>query len=304
MKAFVTGASGFIGSHLVDFLFAHGDTVIAFGRQPPMQSATFILGDILDVKSVGEAIKSSEPDVIFHLAAQSLPGYSWIDPVGTFQANVDGTLNILRAVKDSGTNATIVLASSSSVYAQPSDGSTLREDDAMAATSPYGISKMAADQVARLFAVKWNLRVIVARPFFWIGPRKTGDVTSDWCRRVVAMERGMAGEMTVGNLDIVRDFIDVRDGVEALAILAQRGESANAYNIGSGTGTSLRDVLISLSEVSRVPLKWRVDPALVRPVDEPVRIADVVKIRALGWSPRRDVKAALHDTLDFWRNAT
>jgi GDP-4-dehydro-6-deoxy-D-mannose reductase len=302
VKAFVTGASGFIGSHLVDYLLARGDTVTAFGRRPPMQPVTFIPGDILDVESLGKAIKSSVPDVVFHLAGQSLTGVSWIDPVGTFHANVDGTLNILHAIKDNCPNATTVLASSSSIYAQPSDGRPLCEDHMLEPATPYGVSKVAADQLARLFAVKWNLRIIVARPFFWIGPRKSGDVTSDWCRRVVALERGKSGEMIVGNLDIVRDFIDVRDGVEALAILAQRGESANAYNIGSGVGTSLHDVLTSLSEASQTPLKWRVDPALIRPVDEPKRIADVSKISVLGWLPRRIVKTALLDTLDFWRN--
>ena len=302
MKAFVTGASGFIGSHLVDYLFARGDTVTAFGRRPPTQPVMFIPGDILDVESLGKAIKSSVPDVVFHLAGQSLTGVSWIDPVGTFHANVDGTLNVLHAVKDNCPNATTVLASSSSIYAQPSDGRALREDYMLEPATPYGVSKVAADQLARLYAIKWNLRIIVARPFFWIGPRKYGDVTSDWCRRVVAIERGKSDEMIVGNLDIVRDFIDVRDGVEALIVIAERGESSNAYNIGSGVGTSLHDVLISLYEASQISFKWRIDQELIRSMDEPKRVADVSKISALEWLPHRNLKTALLDTLDFWRN--
>ncbi len=301
MKAFVTGASGFIGSHLVDFLLARGDSVIAFDRRPPVQPVTFISGDMMDTESLCDAVKRTSPDVLFHLAAQSLTGDSWADPAGTFHANVNGTINVLEAVKEFAPKATVVFVSSSGVYAQPADARPLREDDAMGPSTPYGISKMAADQAARLFAVRWNLRVIVARPFFWIGPRKIGDVTSDWCRRVVAMERGQTGEMVVGNVDVVRDFIDVRDGVAAFVLLAERGESGLAYNIGSGVGTSLRDVLAALSEISRVPLKWRVAPALVRPVDEPVRVADVSRLRALGWTPQRDVRATLRETLDFWR---
>jgi GDP-4-dehydro-6-deoxy-D-mannose reductase len=302
VNVFVTGASGFIGSHLVDLLLARGDAVTAYGRHPPMQSVTFAAGDILDAASLADAIARTAPDSIFHLAAQSLPGHSWSDPAGTFRANVDGTINLLEAVRNHAPRASVVFTSSSSVYAQPADGGPLREEDAMGPSSLYGVSKMAADQAARLFATRWNIRVVIARPFFWIGPRKTGDVTSDWCRRIVALERGTAREMAVGNLDIVRDFIDVRDGVEALALLAECGESAHAYNIGSGAGTPLRNVLLSLCELSRVPAVWRVDPALVRAVDEPVRVADVAKIRALGWLPRRDLKMVLRETLDFWRN--
>jgi nucleoside-diphosphate-sugar epimerase len=108
--------------------------------------------------------------------------------------------------------------------------------------------------------------------------------------------------MIVGNLDIVRDFIDVRDGVEALLVIAQRGKSSNAYNIGSGVGTPLYDVLTSLSEASQTSFKWRIDPELIRPIDEPKRVADISKISALEWSPRRNLTTALLDTLDFWRN--
>lgn len=309
MVSLVTGGSGFIASHLVDHLLARGDEVVTVRRKPGAMAAppsrgggaavTAYFGDVLDTEFLNRVLAETQPGEIYHLAAQSLPNVSWERPWATHETNVAGTLNVFRAVADLKLDATIVLACSSSEYAQSEQ--PIREDDPMSPSSPYGVSKLAADHLARLYAEKHGLRIVRARPFFWIGPRKTGDVTSDWARSIVAVERGAASELAVGNLDVVRDFIDVRDGVEALTLLARSGGAGGAYNISSGQGTPLEELLRALCALARTRVAVRVDPARVRPVDERVKVGDSSKLRALGWSPRRQLSETLRETLEYWR---
>lgn len=314
MTSLVTGASGFIGSHLVDFLLARGDTVITLMRGQPtstsevsgrsvstLQGVREMSGDVLDAVLLSRIIAEQQPDEIYHLAAQSLPNVSWEQPWLTHRINVDGTLNVLEAVRAAKPNAAVVVASSSSVYAQRADEAPIREDDPCHPSSPYGISKLAADHLARLYAQRYGLRVTIARPFFVIGTRKTGDVCSDWARSIVAIERGEKTDHAVGNLDIVRDFLHVADGVAGLAALAAKGAAGEAYNISAGRGWKLLDILAIMSGLARKPVHVRVDPARVRPVDERVKVGDNAKLKSLGWQEERGVEDALREILDYWR---
>lgn len=301
MKAFVTGGTGFIGSYLVEFLLARGDSVAVFSRRPPRSSTSFFCGDILEEEKLSRAVSSSKPDVVFHLAAQSLPESSWIDPQGCFRVNVGGTLNVINAVKNSAPKARIIFVSSSSVYAPSFGDAPMDEDYQKGPITPYGVSKLAAEQLVLLVARKLSLGCVVARPFYWIGPRKTGDVTSDWCRRIVGIEQGNNGEISVGNLEVTLDFTDVRDGVRALVLVAEKGDDLNAYNIGSGTPTSLTNLLSLLSELSTGTFNFLQESRLVRSFDHAVRVADISKIKALGWHPTKDLRETLEDTLRYWR---
>jgi GDP-4-dehydro-6-deoxy-D-mannose reductase len=301
VRAFVTGGAGFIGSYLVEFLLARGDLVTVFSRRPPLPCTSFFCGDILDEEKLSRAVSSSKPDIVFHLAAQSLPESSWIDLQDCFRVNVGGTLNVINAVKNSAPKARIIFVSSSSVYA-PSVGDTPMDEDYLKGPiTPYGVSKLAAEQLALLVARKLSLSCVVARPFYWIGPRKKGDVTSDWCRRIVGIERDNHGEISVGNLEITLDFIDVRDGVRALVLIAERGDDLNSYNIGSGTPTSLTNLLKLLSELSTGTFNVTEESTLVRSFDHLVRVADISKIKALGWRPTRGLRETLEETLKYWR---
>lgn len=290
MTSLVTGGSGFIGSWLVDHLRARGETVTVLTRQA---------GDVLDRDGLARLLTETKPDKIFHLAAQSLPGPSWNEPAHTFHVNIEGTLNLLEAVRTVGLKPAIVVACSSSEY-KASD-KPIKETDPMQPSSPYAVSKLGVDHIARLYAARYGLKVIRARPFFLIGPRKTGDVCSDFARGIVAIEKGQAEKLSVGRLDMVRDFLDVRDGATAFDVLAEKGKAGEAYNICSGSGVRVSDLLVAFKRKSKIPVLEHVDSKLIRPLDEPVKIGDPRKLRLLAWSRRISVAESLDAILEYWR---
>jgi GDP-4-dehydro-6-deoxy-D-mannose reductase len=196
----------------------------------------------------------------------------------------------------------LLLAGSSSEYADIGTGKALAEDALIEPNSPYGASKAAATQLAQLYARRYGTDILVFRPFFLAGPGKIGDVCSDFARRVVAIERGEQTEMRVGALDIERDIMDVRDGVSALLRLAAHGQEGEIYNIASGRGTTLRSLLDVYRSLARVPMKIVEDPALRRPLDQRVRIGDATKLMALGWRPTHKLRETLECILNYWRD--
>jgi GDP-4-dehydro-6-deoxy-D-mannose reductase len=303
MIALVSGASGFIGSHLVEHLLARGDTVIAFQRKQGRACGGLqtIEGDVLDANSVARAIKQTGPQVIYHLAAQSLPKVSWDQPGLTHHVNVGGTLNVLGAAAAAPSAPTVVIASSSSIYAERPDGGPIREDDPCLPASPYGVSKLAVDHLSRLYAHRYGIPVIIARPFFLIGPRKAGDVCSDWARNIVAIERGQTDALAVGNLETERDFLHIADAVSALAVIAGKGIAGQAYNVCSGRGWKLKDVLGNLTKLAHREITVRADSTRMRALDERIKVGDPSKLRKLGWREQHGVEVALEQILQYWR---
>lgn len=303
MISLVTGAGGFIGGFLVEHLAAQGHEVHALDQSPGSAVCAFHRADILDPASLTELVGKIRPSAVFHLAAQSYPGISWQDPAATFRVNVLGTIHVLEAIRRSGLKPVTVVACSSAEYSSRAGTGRIAEDAPLDPSSPYGISKLAEDHAAKLYGERYGIPVIRMRPFFLVGTRKKGDVCSDFARGVVAVEQGRQADVPVGNLDVVRDLLDVRDGVEAMALLAERGAKGEVYNICSGTGYSLRDVLETYKSLARVPVRERVDPARLRPIEEMERIGDPSKLKALGWAPRHAIRDTLGDILDFWRTA-
>lgn len=295
MVALVTGSGGFIGSWLVDHLEGLGHKVVRLSRRDANPV------DILDEQAVRGLVASARPEWIFHLAAQSLPGVSWADPAGTFRANIDGTVNLLEAVRAAGLAPSIIVAGSSSIYRQRADGLPIREDDPAGPLSPYAVSKLAEEHLSRVYAQKYRMRVMAVRPFFLIGPRKRGDVCSDFARGIVAVEKGRAPDLPVGNTRVVRDFLDVRDGVRAMVLIAEKGSPCGVYNICSGRGSEVGDVLQQFKRMSAVPVREREDASLMRPIDEAVKVGDPSRVKAMGWKPERSMEVTLKEILDYWR---
>ncbi len=308
MRCLVTGAAGFIGSHLVEFLAAEGHEVTATGRARTAaldeagDGFAFAAADLCDRDALGALLDATRPEVVFHLAAQSYPNVSWKEPARTFEVNVLATIGLFGAILERGLAPAIVMPGSSSEYAPARDGRPIGEDDPMVPSSPYAVSKLAQDHLGRLYHAYHGLHVVRCRPFFLIGPRKQGDAASDFARGVVAIEDGRADDLPVGNLDVVRDLLDVRDGVEALWVLARRGRPGEVYNICSGAGYSLREVLDAYKGLARAEVRERVDPARIRPIDEMVKVGDPARLAALGWSPRRPIGRTLEDILDYSRD--
>ncbi len=307
MKYLVTGASGFIGSYLVEFLLQKGDSVCACDQRFEPRFSNLIgnlvvyKGDIQKSDYVKNVVLDYKPDIIIHLAAQSFPNVSWKDPAHTFQVNTIGTINILEAIHKAKLKPRIILVSSSGVYAFTSGPEPIKEDYPLDPSSPYGVSKLFQEQLAKLYIKRYEMDVILVRPFFLIGPKKVGDVCSDFARSIVAIERGFRSNIEVGNLEIVRDFLDVRDGIEALYLLANKGITGKTYNICSGKGYSLRFVLDFFKKQSKYTVDEKIDSSKIRPIDELVRIGDPRKIKRLGWHPLREIEATLAEILQFWR---
>ena len=212
MRCLVTGAGGLIGTYLIEFLLGQGHEVCALAHTPSpfleslKGNLQIVHGDMVDRAFVGKLLKDRQPEIVFHLAAQSLPAVAWEKPEWTFRVNVLGTIHLFEEVRAQGINPLFVVACSSSEYAVSPGGRLITESDALEPSSLYAVSKMAQDHLSRLYHEVKGLRVVRARPFFLTGPRKTGDVASDFARGIVAVERGIRKDLPVGNLDIVRDL--------------------------------------------------------------------------------------------------
>lgn len=309
-SSLVTGVGGFLGSHLAEFLLGKGIAVAGTihtdtsNVQHLKDKLTLLTCDLLDKSQVEAAIDGGQPQIVFHLAAQSLPGAAWQDPEATFRVNVFGTLYLLEVVRKTGLDTTIVVACSSAEYGMvKQEEMPIKEGRELLPLNPYGVSKVAVDLLAHLYWRTYGMKIIRVRPFFVVGSRKTGDVCSDFARGIVAVERGDQPSLKVGNLEAVRDFVDVRDAVLALWLLAERGTPGEVYNLCSGVGHPVQEILDILLSLAAVPIPVEQDPAWVRPADEPVVTGDNSKLRALGWEPRIPLKETLRDLLDYWRGA-
>jgi len=310
-KVFITGATGFAGRHLMNALLS--PELICYGAtfpQPPHPSEKNIF--FLDMRSerdVFEVIKTVQPQWIFHLAAVSNVKYSWERRKETLETNIMGTFYLFEAVKKFVPDARILYVSSSDIYGFIPGGENtgekaFSEDDPFELMSPYAFSKVGGELLGGFYSRIENLDTVIARPFPHTGPGQSSDfVCSDWARQVIQIERGAKEPvMRVGNLDVKRDFTDVRDTVRAYVLLMQKGRRGEVYNICRGEGVSLRKILeIFLSSVSK-PVLVEQDPAKIRKVDIPFLVGDNRKIKKeTSWEPRIPLEKTLLELLDYWR---
>lgn len=304
-RVLVTGAAGFAGSHLVERLVSGGADVVAWahrgGHAPPAGvDARWEPVDILDRDAVARAIAAARPAVVHHCAgvAQSGGATSRIAP--TLEVNVRGTAHLLAAIERHAADARVIVASSALVYRPSPD--PLAETSPIGPAGPYAVSKLAQDTLARCAAPA--LDVVVARPFNHIGPRQSPDfVASSVARQIALAERGAGpAELQVGNLSAVRDFTDVRDVVRAYEALAAHGAAGECYNVCSGRGVAIQDLVDGLVARSRIPIRVVSDPARFRPVDVPVVVGSAARLAALcGWQADIPLDRTLDDLLAWWR---
>jgi GDP-4-dehydro-6-deoxy-D-mannose reductase len=314
----VTGASGFVGGHLCEHLAAEGDLVVGLSRSGRWPSSLRHLGRLariepcdlteIDESALADLLRRKQPEVIYHLAAQSNPSASLTDPRGTWALNLGGTLNLLEAVKAAALESKprVILVSSGVCYGNPDpEHLPVREDCPLRPNNPYAASKAAADLLGVQHHLSYGTDVIAVRPFNHAGPRQSPTyVLPAFAVQVAEVEAGRKACIEVGNLEVVRDFTDVRDVVRGYRLLALRGRSGEVYNLGSGRGTKLIDALNHLASLARRPVEVRVDPARVRPVDQPLLVADPGKLHAAtGWEPSFTIEQTLADMLGDARAA-
>jgi len=296
VKAFVTGASGFVGTHLVAHLGDEGDDVIAPGHDGDGV-------DVTDAAAVRERIGDERPDAVYHLAALSHVGESWSDPQRFLRVNAEGTLNVLRAAEEAGVERVLVVGSADEYGKVDPAETPLTEDAPLRPMTPYGASKVAADYLALQAFLGRGLATLRTRSFNHTGPGQSDRfVVSAFARRVVEASAGGVKELKVGSLEPVRDFSDVRDVVRAYRLLVERGTPGEAYNVSSGRGRSVHDILDRLLALAETEVEVVPDPELVRPVEVPVLVGDNSKLRRdTGWEPAYDLDATLTAVLDSWR---
>ncbi len=316
MRALITGISGFVGGHLTEHLIAQGDVVVGLsvsGRWPLElehlgKCARIEQLDLADCTETDLAsyFNRKQPEVIYHLAAQSNPQESLADPRGTWALNLGGTLNLLEAIKASAQRPRVILISSGVCYGNPaSEWIPVREDCPLRPNNPYAASKAAADLLGVQHHLAHGADVVIVRPFNHAGPRQSlRYVLAALAAQVVEVELDRRDCLEVGNLDVVRDFTDVRDVVRAYRLLAQTGRPGEIYNLGSGQGIRIADALEHLRSLATKPAPVRVEAARVRSIDQPLLVADSSKLlAATGWRPHYAIEQTLADMLSYCRKA-
>ncbi len=308
-RVLITGATGFVGRYLIAHLHdAHPDWAVTgttLGAEPFGEDTVHIvLCDLRDAGATDALLAAVRPDAVFHLAGQSNVPISFADPEGTLTNNIVGTLHLLEACRAHAPAARLLIVSSAEVYGvTPPEAQPLSEDRPFAPVSPYAVSKVTNELLARQYAHSYGLDVIIARPFNHIGPGQAAKfVVSTFARGIAEIERGQREVLKVGNLAVARDFSDVRDVVRAYDLLIQHGVRGGVYNIGRGEAHTVQWVLDLLRGLATVSVRVERDPAIFRPSDAPLMVADTTRLRAdTGWAPRIPFAQTAADILNFWR---
>lgn len=298
MRALVTGASGFVGRYLVERLRSAQYEVTAAGGPHDGASGEFLPVDLADADSICAAFDLAKPEVVFHLAAQAFVPRAIEAPEETYETNLMGTARVLQALRAIREKARFVFVSSAEVYGvQPPEAMPLRESLPPNPANPYAASKAAAEAIVLGEVHSFGVDAVIARAFNHIGPGQSDRfVVPSFAAQLAAIARGGEPVMHVGNLEAKRDFLDVRDVVDAYVAIAERGERGEVYNIASGSAISIREILGELIRIAHVPVEVRDDPARMRPSDAPLVYGTSEKLHArTGWQPRIPLRRSLQD---------
>jgi GDP-4-dehydro-6-deoxy-D-mannose reductase len=314
MKVLITGITGFAGSHLADYALSLGDVEVygtARWRAPSQNiehiadRITVVDADLRDPSSVVELVGDIKPDRIFHLAAQSYVVSSWKSPSETITTNIVGTVNVFEAVRRAQYRPRIVVACSSEEYGFVApDEVPITEDNPLRPLSPYGVSKVGQDLLSYQYFKSYGMDVVRTRAFNHSGPRRGRVfVDSNFAIQIIEAQKGLRPFVSVGNLDAVRDFTDVRDTVRAYWLALDKCDAGDVYNICSGKGYSIRQVVDMLLELAGArDVEVREEPERLRPSDVPLLVGDNTKfVKKTGWQPTITYEKTLADILAYWR---
>jgi len=338
-KILITGANGFIGTHLIDYCIRKDYEIYALDRSNQVYKnlstytngkLTFsnaekqkFLGETIniptnnknliilecDVKNsplLEKIIGEINPNFIFHFAAQPYIIQSWEDPVDTIETNVIGTINIFESIKKHNIKSRVILACTSTEYGISAQiNKPLKETDSLFAIHPYGISKVAAELLARQYYINFEIEIVNLRFFNQTGIRRVNDAPSDFIRKVAQIELGLKDPVIqVGNLNPYRDFTDIKDSIQAIWLAAIKGKPGESYNVCSNKKIQIRKLLdISLSfSTKKIRIEENVQHKL-RKMDEDEIIGDNSKIKnELGWQPTIPIETTLKEMFNYWIN--
>lgn len=311
----ITGSEGFVGSHLVDWVIANKKDYEVHGIKHWHPRHTQILHlnrqacyhncDIRNIEELFRIIKRVKPVKIFHLAAQSFVPLSWLSPAETLETNIIGECNLFEAVRRAGIEPVIQICGSSEEYGWVEKNEVpISETNPLRPLSPYAVSKVGQDFLGYQYHKSYGMKIIRTRSFNSSGPRRTETfVESNFAKQIAEIEKGKEEPVIyVGNLEAIRDFTDVRDIVRAYWLATEKCKPGEVYNIGSGKGYKIRELLEMLLKMTRKKIKVQPEQARMRPSDVPILICDSTKFRRLtGWKPQIPFQKTLKDLLNYWR---
>lgn len=312
MRTLVTGADGFAGSHLAEYLLSQDQEVIALVRNEKEAAnlASFRSRlhleevEVRDEARVLKVLRNTKPERIYHLAAMSSPSASIGDPRLTYDVNFGGTLNILCAWRQLQFDCRLLFVSSADVYGSPrNEDLPLREDAPFRPANPYAGSKAASELLACQFFQSYGLPIVRVRPFNHTGPRQSeAFFCSNLARQIAEIDAGgRPFNVTTGNLKVRRDFSDVRDIVRGYFLLLEKGEGGDVYQLCSGQPVPLESILQILSSLISKPITAFVDASRMRSGEAPVVWGDPSKTKvATSWTPQYDLETTLRDLKLYW----
>ncbi len=308
----ITGASGFCGRHLVDIIPQKKHKIIGISRNIPEElismhpNVTYECLNLLDHSSIYRLLKESTPDFIIHLAGESSVASSWKGPINMLNNNLISQINIFEALRELELNdSKVVIACSSEEYGLVKESNLpVNENCNFNPLSAYAVSKIAQDMSAYQYYQSYGMNIIRARCFNLVGPgQNTYYALSSFAKQIAEIENGQReNTILVGNLNVIRDYTDVRSAMDAYYKIATKSKGGDVYNICSGKGHNLKDLLDYLISLSEFEVNIKVDPLRLRPSDLPVMIGDNTKIKNdIGWEPAIDIHKSLIDLLNYWR---
>ena len=320
-KVFITGITGMVGSHLLDYLYkkTNWDIYGLIRWRSPLENINSHIkninlkkrifleyGDIREAHNLDSIIKKIKPDYVFHLAAQSYPKTSFDMPADTYETNTIGTSNLLEALRRYKKNAIIHVCSSSEVFGRvPKEKIPINEDCSFHPASPYAISKTGTDLIARFYAEAYKMKIMTTRMFTHTGPRR-GDVfaESSFAKQIAMIEVNMLEPVVfVGNLQSLRTIADVRDAVHAYYLLLTKNPiGGEVYNIGGNHTCSVGEILDFLLSKSKKKIIYKIDKNRIRPIDADLQVPDTTKFKThTGWKPKYKFEETMSDLLNYWR---
>ena len=315
-KYLITGYSGFVSHHFLNYLESRQETCSIFGVDihPPLfdtQLYQYVKCeykeiDLLDKVEVDIIISEFQPDYILHLASYSSVASSWKHPVKAFVNNTNIFLNLVDQVRLLGLKCRILSVGSSEEYGKvTAEQLPLHEKLPINPISPYAVARVSQEMLSQIYAQSYGLDIVLTRSFNHIGPgQRDVFVISSFAKKLIDIKYGIATtkSITVGDIDIVRDFIDVRDVVKAYFLLLEKGQKGEIYNICSGIGNSLKNVLKQMMTILQVQVEITFDKDLSRPPDIKIIIGSNLKIKPeTGWQPSILLEKSLEDVLNYWK---
>jgi GDP-4-dehydro-6-deoxy-D-mannose reductase len=298
-KVLITGISGFVGSHLTEYMLLHDQHVSGFDLRPGKLPIDYYQGEITDRAAIVSVLHKTNPDVIFHLAGMIKSS----DTDTLYKANLLGTVALFDSIMEADIRPVVVVASSSAVYGHKSGEKPISERADIHPVTHYAVSKIAQEMAALRYFNSYGLPVIILRMFNLLGPgQSVGLACSSFAHQIAMAEKHGDTELSTGNLDAQRDFVDVRDAVRAFALAAEKGVPGQVYNVCSGRAVKIQTCLDEMISMSSQQIKVKVDAGRIQKNDVPIQIGNAEKIKtATGWHPQIPLKQSLSDLLNDWR---